>query len=185
MADDSMIECPECQGTGDSYPECEWCGGEEVMSYAAWRRAGLTPREIANDLERDDCDDPDDRLNSTYYHCFADGHGTCVFCWGDCTIDAGFMQRQIDRVLLMARTGDVYPEISMTAWPGSWPDRVDLDYDAYLSMVAGNHCREHRWINWYRDIFGDTLSLTSAGVRQIAPMFDDGTARFLTVPIDG
>lgn len=138
--------CPECNGTGASKPDCWLCAGERIVKIKKALAEGFTEDDLEEAYDGE-CYCPADE-------CRGD---SCELCEGEGKVAPQVVEDEITRVLLYGLTRSIPPRITRNHYGRP------CESDDLLANFAGGVCRENGWINWYRSILGDEVSLTPAG----------------------
>ena len=138
--------CPECNGTGAYKPDCWLCAGEMIIKVEKAVAEGWSESDL-EDAYDGECRCPADDCNGD----------SCDICEGYGKTSPQRVEDEITRVLMYGLTRSIPPSISRNHF-----GRV-YESDDLLSNFAGRLCRERGWINWYRSVMGDEVSLTKAG----------------------
>lgn len=170
IEDAAKEQCPDCGGSGQAEPDCSCCDGEGRLTLEELEREGLDPKDCYPwELG---CSDVDD-----WFECPGCHDASCITCMGEGKVEAGFLQRERERLLVTAITPyqEIFPRVSL-----DFRGHVHVDRNALISRQAIVDLRTEGKAHWFCSIFGDEISLTEDGRREAMGLFDDGTARFLS-----
>lgn len=144
MKNSNLTKCLQCEGTGAYNPTCWLCEGELYVSVTHAKDAGYT-LDISDNGK--DCRCPADG-------CYGD---CCEVCEGTGMVEQRVLDDEVTRVLMYGLSQKIPPRLYR------FNHRTLVEYGELLSDFAGAICRENKWINHHRSIFGDNVHLTDAG----------------------